>query len=51
MRKIPNPKFQITNSQTNFRETVSCLLSQPQALYSTSFLSLSLRKVKAEKKG
>jgi len=33
MRKIPKPKFQITNSQINFRETVSCLLSP--------FLSLS----------
>gem|GEM_PF-5985566 len=33
MRKIPNPKFQITNSQTNFRETVSCLLSHFLSLF------------------
>jgi len=40
MSKIPNSKSQITNSQTNFRETVSCLPSL--SLFSTSFLIFPL---------
>ena len=39
--QIPKPKFQITNSQINFRETVSCLpFSLSQSLYSVFFLNL-----------